>query len=93
MAEAVAASGVPPLIVASSVGSYSPDRARTTARDHPLRDESFPTECINSSHYSSDQADQEEVLGAFEAAHPEIAVTRLRPALFFQRDAASEIRR
>lgn len=93
VAEAVAAAGVPHLIVASSVGSYSPDNARTTAGDLPLRDESFPTDGINSSHYSSDKADQEDVLDAFEAAHPEIAVTRLRPALIFQRDAASEIQR
>lgn len=91
--EAVAGAGVPHLVVACSVGSYSPDEARATDEDPPLRDESFPAEGIDSSHYSVDKAAQEKVLDDFVAAHPEIVVTRLRPGLTFQADAASEIQR
>ena len=90
VAEAVAQAGVPHLVVASSVGAYSPDEARRTGKP-PLRDESWPTGGIDSSHYSVDKAAQEQVLDEFEAAHPDITVTRLRPGLTFQGDAGSEI--
>lgn len=93
VAEAVAAAGVPHLVVACSVGAYSPDEAREQDRQLPLRDESWPTEGIPSSHYSRDKVAQERVLDAFAAKHPDIKVTRLRPALIFQDDAASEIQR
>lgn len=97
VARAVAAAGVDHLVVASSVGSYSPDEAREALRkdgtEPPLRDETFPTEGIESSHYSVDKAAQEDVLDEFEAQHPEVTVTRLRPGLLFQGDAASEIQR
>ncbi|MDR7330655.1 NAD-dependent epimerase/dehydratase family protein [Corynebacterium guangdongense] len=97
VAEAAAAAGVGQLVVASSVGAYSPDEARKQLLDDgsepPRRDESFPTEGIDTSHYSVDKASQEDVLDAFEDAHPEVTVTRLRPALLFQSDAASEIQR
>ena len=97
VARAVAQAGVEHLVVASSVGSYSPDEARDALRkdgtEPPLRDETFPTEGIESSHYSVDKAAQEDVLDEFEAQHPEITVTRLRPGLLFQGDAASEIQR
>ena len=33
------------------------------------------------------------MLDEFEASHPEITVTRLRPALVFKADAASDIQR
>lgn len=87
VARAAAAAGVAHLVVASSVGAYSPDRAATP------RDESWPADGISSSHYSVDKAAQERVLDEFSAAHPEVVVTRLRPALVFQADAASEIQR
>ncbi len=97
VAEAAAAANVGHLIVASSVGAYSPDEARRQLLDDgtepPLRDESFPAEGIESSHYSVDKAAQEDVLDAVEQAHPEMIVTRLRPGLLFQSDAASEIQR
>ena len=87
VAAAVAAAGVPHLVVASSVGAYSPDDSMDE------RDEAWPTEGIRSSHYSVDKAAQERVLDDFCADRPEITVTRLRPALIFGAPAASEIQR
>lgn len=88
---AVVEAGVPHLIVASSVGAYSPDAARSGGGEPPLRDESWSTDGIDSSHYSVDKAAQEDVLDQLESEHPDITVTRLRPALTFQGDAGSEI--
>lgn len=93
VADAVAEASVPHLVVASSVGAYSPDPVRETDETPPLRDESWPTMGITSSHYSTDKADQERVLDAFTANHPDVAVTRIRPGLTFQADAAAEIQR
>ncbi|MCS4593213.1 NAD-dependent epimerase/dehydratase family protein [Brevibacterium sediminis] len=87
VAAAAAAAGVPHLVVASSEGAYSPDDSLDK------RDEGWPTEGIRSSHYSVDKAAQERVLDDFCADHPEITVTRLRPALIFGAPAASEIQR
>ena len=84
---AVAAAGVRSLVVASSVGAYSPSPGRE------VRNESWSTEGVDTSHYSVDKAAQERVLDEFAAAQPQISVTRLRPALIFQGDAASEIQR
>lgn len=91
--EAAAAAGVGRVVVASSVGAYSPDPARGGDGEAPLRDETWPTGGIESSHYSVDKAAQEEVIDRFEAAHPDITVTRLRPGLKFQAEAASEVQR
>jgi len=85
--EAVARAGVPALVYASSVGAYAPgptDRAV---------DESWPTTGIQSSFYSRHKAEVERALDAFEASHAEVRTVRLRPALIFKADAASEIRR
>jgi len=87
VAQATAEAGVKHLIVASSVGAYSPDP------DQEMRDESWPTDGIASSHYSVDKAAQEKVLDDFSAAYPEVTVTRIRPALIFHELAASEIQR
>ena len=91
--EAIAAAGVPHLVVASSVGAYSPDPTRETDGTLPLRDENWPATGITSSHYSSDKADQERVLNDFSVLHPDVVITRLRPGLTFQADAAAEIQR
>lgn len=85
--EAAEKAGVPQITVASSVGAYSP------VEDDELRGEDWPTEGIPTSHYSVDKAAQERVLDEFEAAHPEIALARIRPGLIFQADAGSEIQR
>jgi UDP-glucose 4-epimerase len=85
--DAVAATGVPTLVYASSVGAYAPgpkDRRVT---------ESWPTTGIQSSFYSRDKAEVERLLDRFEEERPEVRTVRMRPALIFKRDAASGIRR
>lgn len=85
---AVAEAAVPALVYASSVGAYSPadDSGRAV-------DESWPTGGISSSFYSRHKSTVERSLDVFESEHPDIRVVRLRPALIFKGDAASEIRR
>ena len=85
--EAVAVARVPQVVVASSVGAYSfgPKSRRV--------DESWPTGGIETSHYGRHKAINERAMDAFEAAHPSVVVTRMRPGLVFQPDAAREIAR
>jgi UDP-glucose 4-epimerase len=85
--EAAARAGVPALVYASSVGAYS-----RGPKDRAV-DESWPTEGIPGSFYARHKAAVERELDHFERAHPDIRVVRLRPALIFKREAASEIRR
>ncbi|MGC5615155.1 NAD-dependent epimerase/dehydratase family protein [Georgenia sp. Z1491] len=87
VAEAVVRAGVPHLVVASSVGAYSP------VDDDEPRDESWPTEGIRTSHYSVDKAAQERVLDEYARRHPDLTIARLRPALLLGGEPASEIRR
>lgn len=84
---AVLRAGVPHVVVASSVGAYSP------APDDVPRSEAWPTDGVRSSSYSVDKAAQERLLDEVEDAHPDLRVARLRPALVFQRAAGHEIRR
>ena len=76
---------VPRIVAASSVGAYSP------ARGNDPRDETWPAGGIGGSHYSVDKAAQERALDYAEERG--LAVARLRPALIFDADAASEILR
>lgn len=85
--EAVAAAGVPRLVHASSVGVYSHG-----PKDREV-DESWPTEGTPSSFYSRHKVAVERELDRFEAGNPEMRVIRLRPALIFKDEAATEIRR
>ena len=85
--DAAAASGVPALVYASSVGAYSPG-----PKDRAV-DETWPTEGIETSFYSRHKAEVERRLDAFERSNPEVRVVRLRPGLIFKGGAASEIRR
>lgn len=85
VAEAVVRAGVPHLVVASSVGAYSP------VSNNVPRAEDWPTDGIPTSHYSVDKAAQERVLDEIETSHPDLAVARLRPALIFQGDAAQSV--
>lgn len=85
VAEAAARAGVPHLVVASSVGAYAP------SGDDVPRGEEWPVRGVPTSHYSVDKVAQERVLDAFERAHPEVVVARLRPALIFQADAARSV--
>src|SRR5918911_3209921 len=85
--EAAARAGVPALVHASSIGVYSPGPS------HPPVDESHPRDGVPSSFYSRHKAAAERALDVVEAAHPDMRVVRLRPALIFKRDAGTEIRR
>lgn len=87
VAAAVAAAGVPHLVVASSVGAYSPG-----PKDRPV-DESWSTDGIASSSYSRHKVVVERLLDLFERQHPQVALARLRPGLVFQGAAAAEIAR
>jgi UDP-glucose 4-epimerase len=82
--EAAAEAGVPALVHASSIGVYSPG-----PKDRRV-DESWPREGTPSSFYGRHKAEAERILDEFEGA---LRVVRLRPALIFKREAASEIRR
>jgi UDP-glucose 4-epimerase len=87
--DAVADAGVPAFVYASSVGAYSPG-----PKDRAV-DESWPTDGIPSSFYARHKAEVERMLDRFEAdtAHAGVRVVRMRPALIFKREAATEIRR
>jgi nucleoside-diphosphate-sugar epimerase len=85
--EAAAAAGVGAIVYASSVGAYSPG-----PKDRRV-DESWPTSGISTSFYSRHKAAVERILDAFEAAHPDVRVVRIRPGLVFKREAATQIRR
>jgi ferritin-like metal-binding protein YciE/nucleoside-diphosphate-sugar epimerase len=85
--EAAVRAGVPKLIYASSVGAYSPG-----PKEHPV-EESWPTGGIESSFYARHKAQVEDMLDEVEARQPELTVVRMRPALIFKGEAASEIRR
>lgn len=82
---AVAAAGVPQLVVASSVGAYSsgPKKRRV--------DETWPTGGIHTSHYSREKAANERAFDEFEAKHPGTILTRIRPGLIFQESAGAEV--
>jgi nucleoside-diphosphate-sugar epimerase len=84
---AVVEAGVPALVYASSVGAYSPGPKDTVV------DESWPTEGIGSSFYSRHKVAVERQLDRLEGERPELRVVRVRPALIFKREAATEIRR
>jgi UDP-glucose 4-epimerase len=85
--EAVAATGVSKLVHASSVGAYS-----RGPKDREV-DEGWPTEGTQTSFYSRHKVAVERELDRFEADNPETRVVRLRPALIFKDEAATEIRR
>ncbi len=88
--EACVEADVPTLVYASSVGAYrgvpQRDAERRVSEDHPAS--GIPT-----SVYSSQKAEVETILDEIESSHPRTAIARIRPALIFKREAASEIRR
>jgi UDP-glucose 4-epimerase len=85
--DAAVAAGVPHLVYMSSVGTYSPGPT-----DRPV-DESWPVDGVPSSTYSAHKAAVERMLDLTEAGDPGLTVTRFRPGLVLQHDAANEIRR
>lgn len=84
---AVREAGVPAVVVASSVGAYSPG-----PKDRAV-DESWPTHGWPGAAYSREKAYVERLLDVFEAELPERRVVRMRPGFVFQRAAAAEQRR
>jgi nucleoside-diphosphate-sugar epimerase len=84
---AVAAAGVPALVVASSVAANSPH-----PRDEPV-DESWPTDSVPTAAYGREKAYVERMLDAFECRHPDVRVVRLRTGFVFQPASASQQRR
>ncbi|MEU8943313.1 NAD-dependent epimerase/dehydratase family protein [Streptomyces goshikiensis] len=85
--DAVAAAHVPALIHASSVGAYSPG-----PKDRVV-DESWPTHGWPQAAYTREKAYLERLLDAYEHAHPDVRVVRMRPGFLFKRESASEQRR
>jgi UDP-glucose 4-epimerase len=81
--DAAVAAGVPQLVHQSSIGAYAPGPGCTV-------DESWPTTGVPTSIYSQDKAAAERIV---DRAEGRLTVTRVRPALVFQDDAASEIAR
>jgi UDP-glucose 4-epimerase len=84
---AVKEAGVPALLYASSVGTYSPG-----PKDRGV-DESWPTGGTPTSYYARHKAEVERRLNGFEREAPEVRVVRMRQALVFKREAATGIRR
>ena len=84
---AAAEAGVGALVYASSVGAYSPGPKDRTV------DESWPTSGIRTSYYSLQKAETERLLDRLEHEQPALRVVRLRPALIFKQESASEQRR
>jgi len=84
---AVADAGVPSLVYASSIGAYSP-----APKDRAV-DESWATNGVRTSFYARHKAEVERRLDSFEREHPEVRVVRMRPALTFKRESATEQRR
>ena len=85
--EAVAQSGVPALVYASSIGAYAP------GADRPPVDETWPTHALPTAAYGREKSYLERVLDAFECDHPDIRVVRMRPGFIFKRESASQQRR
>jgi nucleoside-diphosphate-sugar epimerase len=85
--DAARAAGVGHVVFASSIGVYAPGPG-----GEPV-DEQWPRTGIAGSVYSAQKVAAETMLDRFDAAHDDIAVTRIRPALVAQRGAAREFRR
>jgi UDP-glucose 4-epimerase len=85
--EAAAESGVTTLVVASSIGAYSPRRSLDPV------DESYPTDGVQTAAYSREKAYVERMLDTFVVAHPSVRVVRMRPGFIFQHESATEQRR
>jgi len=85
--DAAARAGTRKVVVASSVGAYSPNRS-----DTPV-DESWPTHGGGPAAYAREKAYVERLLDVFERANPDRRVVRMRPAFIFKESAATAQRR
>ncbi|WP_432488234.1 NAD-dependent epimerase/dehydratase family protein [Kineococcus sp. SYSU DK018] len=88
LVRAVREEGVGHLVHLSSIGAYAPHPA-----DDRRVDERWPTTGVQSHQYSREKAALEAHLDVVEPQAPQLTVTRVRPALVFQHDSASEIAR
>ncbi|MCP2260664.1 Nucleoside-diphosphate-sugar epimerase [Streptoalloteichus tenebrarius] len=87
VATAAVEAGVPHLVALSSIGAYSPaPKDRRTSED-------WPTDGVGSSPYSRQKAAVERIMDRVEHAHPDLLVTRVRPALVLPRPGTGETRR
>jgi UDP-glucose 4-epimerase len=89
---AMAATGVPALVYASSVGAYSPRPGDLGSGERAV-DESWPTHGWPTAAYSREKAYVERLLDGFERDHLGIRVVRMRPGFIFKRQSAMEQRR
>lgn len=87
VAGAAVRAGVPTLVVASSVGVYSPG-----PKDAYVT-EAWARSGIAGSSYSRHKALVEGMLDRVEAEYPTLRIVRLRPGLIFQREVGTEIGR
>jgi UDP-glucose 4-epimerase len=85
--DAVARAGVPALVHASSVGTYSPGPTDDRV------DESWPTHSLPVAGYGREKAYVERLLDIFERDNPDVRVVRLRPGFIFKRSSADAQRR
>jgi UDP-glucose 4-epimerase len=85
--DAAAKAQVGKVVVASSVAAYSP------RHDDERVDETWATHGGGPAGYAREKAYVERLLDAFEKAHPDIPVVRMRPAFIFQESSATEQRR
>ncbi|PJE24080.1 MAG: epimerase [Mycobacterium sp.] len=80
--------GVPHLVHMSSLGAYAPGRYGEKV------DESWSTAGLCASTYSRAKSAAENLLDDYEATHTDgVGITRLRPGLILQRNAAAGLRR
>ncbi|MGI8614407.1 MAG: NAD-dependent epimerase/dehydratase family protein [Nocardioidaceae bacterium] len=90
------AAGVAHLVHLSSLGVYSP-APRAVSDGTPARvDEDYPRDGISSLSYSREKVAAERLLDDYEAVPAtghRVAITRIRPGIVMQRDAASAILR
>ena len=85
--EAVEAASVPAVVVASSVGAYSPRRNLDPVF------EDYPTDGVPQAAYSREKAYVERLMDQHQLRHPDRRVVRLRPGFIFQDRAVAEQRR
>lgn len=85
--DAAARAGVSTVVVASSVGAYSPGSKTDRI------DESWPTHGWSPAAYCREKAYVERLLDAFEQANPGIRVARMRPAFMFKAPSSPEQKR
>jgi nucleoside-diphosphate-sugar epimerase len=85
--DAVDQAGVGAIVVASSVGAYSPRESLDAV------DESWPTHGLRQTAYSREKAMVERLLDAFAVQHPDRRVVWLRPGFTFAERASAQQRR